>query len=574
MAFALFALLVLLSALLYPPNNYDGLTYRLPRLLNWLSQGNWHWIDSVDARLNNRACGYEWNVAPWLALTGTDRGISLLNLVSFLLLPGLIFSVFTRLGVRRRVAWCWMWLLPTGYCFLLQAGGSGNDLFSAPLVLAALDFALRARTSGRMAEACLSIAAAGIMTSVKTTNMLLVLPWALAIWPVWRLLLSRPLLTAVITGWAALASVLPTLILNHLHCGDWTGANMEKAVPVPTVVGGITGNAFLLLQQNLTPTIFPWAPWWNARATQILPSWLRQILEKQFEANSWSAVEIPIEESAGLGFGLGLALAGGLIWLGWSRLKFGPVVAPPKSNGLRGLSLLVAAPWVSLLIFTMKVSIITPSRILAPFFPILLPALFRSPRWEQIIRSRPWRVWVGVVLALALFSLAVNPSRPLWPARTVLPYLVQSWTEQPWLQRASAAYTVYAVRGDALALARSHLPAGAHDVGLVTIGDDPETSLWRPFGSRRIHQLGPSKSVAALRASHIEYVVINPVGLSERFKMSLAEWLEQYEAEVVATVGIRHRVSRSSRDWVVARLRAPLDPVRLRETRQPPEAPQ
>ena len=56
-----------------------------------------------------------------------------------------MFSVFTRLGVRRRVAWSWMWLVPTGYCFLLQAGSIGNDLFGAPFALAAVDFALRAK---------------------------------------------------------------------------------------------------------------------------------------------------------------------------------------------------------------------------------------------------------------------------------------------------------------------------------------------------------------------------------------------------------------------------------------------
>ena len=32
-----------------------------------------------------------------------------------------------------------MWLVPTGYCYLLQVGSIGNDLFSAVLALAAVD---------------------------------------------------------------------------------------------------------------------------------------------------------------------------------------------------------------------------------------------------------------------------------------------------------------------------------------------------------------------------------------------------------------------------------------------------
>jgi len=38
-----------------------------------------------------------------------------------------------------------MWLVPTGYCFLLQAGSISNDLFGAVFAMAAVDFALRAR---------------------------------------------------------------------------------------------------------------------------------------------------------------------------------------------------------------------------------------------------------------------------------------------------------------------------------------------------------------------------------------------------------------------------------------------
>src|ERR1700685_2791722 len=98
-------------------------------------------------RVHARACGIEWVSAPLIALIKTDRLLFLINIVSFLFLPGLIFSIFTRLGVRRRVAWHWMWIAPTGYCFLLQAGSIGNDLFGAPFALAAVDFALRAKIS-------------------------------------------------------------------------------------------------------------------------------------------------------------------------------------------------------------------------------------------------------------------------------------------------------------------------------------------------------------------------------------------------------------------------------------------
>ena len=145
LAFLILAAMAFLGGALYAPSNYDALAYRLPRILHWLAAGQWHWIHTIFSRVNDRACGIEWVSASFIALLRTDRPLFLINLVSFLLLPGLVFSLFTRLGVRRRTAWHWMWLAPTGYGFLLQAGSIGNDLFGAVFGMAAIDFALRAR---------------------------------------------------------------------------------------------------------------------------------------------------------------------------------------------------------------------------------------------------------------------------------------------------------------------------------------------------------------------------------------------------------------------------------------------
>src|ERR1039457_818085 len=134
-AFALLALLVFLGGALYPPTTHTALTYHIPRVLHWLAHEQWIWIYTPVARMNHSGCGMEWLSAPLLLFFGSDRGIFLLNFFPFLLLPGLIFSVCIRLGVHARVAWHWMWLLPTGYNFLLQSGSAGNDVFAAVYAL-------------------------------------------------------------------------------------------------------------------------------------------------------------------------------------------------------------------------------------------------------------------------------------------------------------------------------------------------------------------------------------------------------------------------------------------------------
>ncbi len=95
LAFLILATMAFLGGAIYAPTNYDALSYRLPRVLHWLAAEQWHWIHTVFPRLNQRCCGIEWISAPILALLKTDRPLFLINFISFLFLPGLVFSVFT-----------------------------------------------------------------------------------------------------------------------------------------------------------------------------------------------------------------------------------------------------------------------------------------------------------------------------------------------------------------------------------------------------------------------------------------------------------------------------------------------
>src|SRR5207245_2358737 len=179
----------------------------------------------------------------------------------------------------------WMWLFPTGYCYLLQAGSIANDLFGALFGLAAIELALRARQSQRPAELWLSLIAAGLMTAGKAFNLLLLLPWLVAIWPALPLLVRSPLCSFLIGLIAASASLLPTAFLNLRYCGDWTGMKAEQIANL----GGhapafhLAVNTALIFLHNLTPTIFPFANQWNHAMDQLIPSGLSLKLHRYFE---------------------------------------------------------------------------------------------------------------------------------------------------------------------------------------------------------------------------------------------------------------------------------------------------
>ena len=588
--------LVFIGSVCYPPTTHEAMSCRVPRVLHWLSEGRWHWIHTPNIRMNNRPCGLEWLSAPLLLFTRSDRGLFLINFIPLLLMPGLVFSMATRLGVRPRVAWHWMWLLPTGYNFLLQGGSLGNDTTPAFYALVAVDFGLRAWASRRPGDLWMSILSASLLTGAKVSNLPLLLPWAIVVIPVLGVLLRRPAATALLILLAASVSLLPTALLNSRYCGDWTGLRLEHAVTaMKQPVVGIWGNA-LLLMKNLVPPFFPAAKWWNQSALSLLPHAVADPMVANFETGFYTLGELPVEDTAGLGFGVSWLLAISIVAGWWIRLRktrnpkseilrrsedpnpngsignlqfprsnwrlaigtwqlairdsgsgFGSSSIPPR---LRLLALI--APWLSLLAYFMKVALMDLPRHISAYYTLLAPMLLIGAGQTVIVRRRWWRALALGVMLLAALVLVVTPGRPLWPAQTVLSRLVAWKPDQPQLKRALTVYSVYGVRSDPLSNVRALLPPGLKVVGFMGTADDIDISLWRPFGSRRVKHILLSDLPGEITGQGIEYAVVGEVNLLEN-KMTLADWLRETGAELVATATATVTVSQGPCSWYVVR---------------------
>ena len=544
-----------LGGALYAPSNYDALAYRVPRVLHWLAAGQWHWIHTIFNALNTRGCGIEWVSAPFIALLRTDRPLFLINIVSFLLLPGLAFSIFTRLGVRRRTAWYWMWLVPTGYCFLLQAGSIGNDLFGAVFGMAAMDFALRARQGKKIGDLWIAILAAGLMTAGKAFNILMLLPWAIAALPALRLLLLRPLASALILTMAVCASLVPIAVLNVRYCGDWTGLAAE-----PVLINGgapvlhFVVNAILLILHNFAPPVFPFSSAWNQLMAHLIPSSLAIRLQQNFEpvAARLQIGEMQMEESAGLGLGLSFLL----MLILFNKIRCSSGFSPRYLiRSMWHCSLLVPlGAYAAVIVFMVQTGLNCPARYLAPFYALLLAPLLAGSVPARMTRNVFWRsTGVGVFL-LAAGLLILSPPRPLWPAVTILRAFGADQSSLSLVKRAWTVYSVYGVRGDAFKPVRAILPADANPLGMVT-SDDPEATLWQPFGSRRILHVCRDDTPEETRQRGIHYVLVSSYELSGRWKMSLDEWLARNNAEVVQRLSLELRAARGPTDWFLVKLR-------------------
>jgi hypothetical protein len=555
--FAALAVLIFLGGVLYPPTNYTGINYREARVLQWLAHGQWLWIHTPNYRMNDRACGIEWLTAPIILYTKSDRALFLLNFIPFLFLPGLIYSVFTRLGVRARVAWQWMWLLPTGYDFLLQAGSIANDTFPAAFALAAVDFAARAWQSRRIADLWHSILAAALLTGAKASNLPLLLPCAILIFPVLPLLRKKIVATIFLILLAALVSFLPTAALNIHYCGDWSGLSIEdKGMDMKNPAVGVWGNALLLAFNNLLPPLCPFAGWWNLHALTLLPHFIVAPMVANFEMGFEVIGELPTEDWTGVGFGVTALLLVSIVAARFGKFR---ATGPENKNAFRPAIprefrwFVLAAPWVALLAYGMKSGMVTPQRLIAPYYFLLAPWLLIGGAQSQIVRRFWWRALAGGVFILALLVLIISPDRPLWPAKTILSKLHATHPDQRQIARALDVYTVYSERSDPLAGVRELLPPQTAVVGFFGDPDDMDISLWRPFGKRKVDHFFLNDPPDQIRRQ-VEYAVVGGFNLQGQ-NLTLAAWLEKSGAELIAATNATLKVTEGLQPWYVVRFK-------------------
>ncbi len=530
----------LLGGALHAPTNYDAFTYRIPRLLHWLSVERWHWIGGQDPRMDFSAAGFEWLMLPAFAALHTLRFAFLINVISYLLLPGLVFSVFTALGVKRSIAATWMWILPCASCFVMEAGSIGNDLIATVYVLAALLFALRAIQSGKLLDVILSVFSAALMTGTKASNLPLLLPVSICLLVV---LCKHPKLivtAALASSVASLISFAPLALVNFRHTGDWAGAP-DSLLKIEKSAIGLAGNTLLLASASLAPAVFPPADnvnqWFNGK---LVHPPLSQI-KVGFADFRFTHPQLASEESSGLGLGVGgavmLGLAGAIKHLRTKQFfTLGGAVC--------------AGFWVALLVYMIKLGNCGAPRLIAPYYIGLigLPLLLIQ---SGKTFTRPWWRWCSfLLLALIIPALLLNPARPLLPMTGIINKLKTSGVSNGILSRMEVVYNVYENRSDAHRVVREFLPENAKLIGFAGTGDESQYSFWLPMGKRQVKDM-ESVSNGTPDISGLDAIVTSDWGCNDRFKLTPGQLAANLGWQTVGTAKVRNYASREAATWTV-----------------------
>jgi hypothetical protein len=547
----LLVVLALLGGMAHAPNNYDYLTYRFPRVLYWTWDHGWSWIPTVNARINYSGTGFEWLMAPLFIIFKTDRFFFLINFVSCLLLPGVIFSVFYHLGISKRISWWWMWILPCGYCFILQAASAGNDSFAAVYFLASLHYLFQTRkTSSPFKNLALSCLAIALTTGAKGSNLPLVLPWLAVLFFHRRCLLERcrPAMVAVVLMAAAAVSFLPTALLNLHFTGDYAGdPNNEGKLKVSNPVIGVLGNSLQLATGNLTPPLLPrsidWVP--------LLPSRLTINILHDFPRFGLDWGELQIEEEAGLGLGIVL-FATVFMVVGIETRLVNPSLIVARN---RRAVAVVAAGAIAGMAYMSKLGGEATARLMAPYYPILIAGILIMVSLDGRIVRRGAFIWVGLIAMLSAIPLLIlSPARPLFPVQIVGGIIANKHVSAGIIARYNMVYSVYAARSDVFKELAVSIPPNEGAIGVLQGGDDPVASLWCPFGARKVIEVTPKDSIEEVKARGIHFVAVSDDALAVDHHTALTFLIAKWSGSLVAEKSIILKAHRGPERWYLLRL--------------------
>ena len=110
------------------------------------------------------------------------------------------------------------------------------------------------------------------------------------------------------------------------------------------------------------------------------------------------------------------------------------------------------------------------------------------------------------------------------------------------------------MRADGLAPVIAALPPDANPLGYMAF-DEPETGLWRPFGSRRIVHFTHNDLPADLRARGIKFGLVSEYFLTQNCQMKPADWLVRMNAEPLQHFEFKLLARQESHGWLLVRFR-------------------
>lgn len=204
----------LVTAIVAAPNNWDSLTYHLPRIEHWIQNESIAHYPTHNLRQLFFTPLAEWIVLHFQLLAGGDR---LANSIQWLCFVGVVIGVSLlaqQLGAGRGGQILAAVFVATIPMTILQATSTQNDLVAAFWLVCSLVFLLPMRRGFNLPGFFLCAAACGLLALTKTTGALSLLPFIG--WAGVRAMRETPQKKLRLLAWV-LAFVAFSAVLNSGH---------------------------------------------------------------------------------------------------------------------------------------------------------------------------------------------------------------------------------------------------------------------------------------------------------------------------------------------------------------------
>jgi hypothetical protein len=207
----------LATAILYPPNTWDSMTYHMARVVNWINNGHVSFYPTAIMRQNYQMPLAEFAIMHLQVLTGADLFANLVQWMSFFVLIGLGVLTAAELGLDDRQQLIAATVLATLPMAILQASSTQNDLVVSSFVMSFGLFMLRLRTNLNVENLLFTSAALGLALLTKGTAYLFcaAIGLSLAVPILWGCRSNRAGLLKALGGLSTV--VISALVLNAGH---------------------------------------------------------------------------------------------------------------------------------------------------------------------------------------------------------------------------------------------------------------------------------------------------------------------------------------------------------------------
>jgi hypothetical protein len=173
-----------------------------------------------------------------------------------------------------------------------------------------------------------------------------------------------------------------------------------------------------------------------------------------------------------------------------------------------------------------------------------------TSRW---IRSDGWRFLAPLAALSTVGFVAVAPTRPWWPALTLLEGEHQAGNASR--QRLASWYRFFRERPHDFDRLLDKIPSSMDRIGLLAPSSVAESPAWRPYGRRRIVRPNGDRSPADFLSHHVTYVLVRDANFSDLWPRGLADWLARGSAEELGNVALAESPVDPPVRWILVRLK-------------------